>query len=215
MSLLIWIVCIIGLIVAFYFWGTTGLLMFCAAYFLVIMLYRRPLVLALTRLSAKLGLNRAIINRMPSAIHLSRADESAEDARPILAALATCKFVDAGAWNIDELPGIQVSLMVQQEEGMLAAVESTSAIGAQVNINMIYPDGKWFIVTNSELPAPGALLPNVMRVQLPRCTPNALVEQARTLRPALGFRSISVDEAPRIYEELSAQAIRFLKGKGC
>ena len=97
MRQLIWGVYIIGLFVAIHFWGTSGRVFFCAGVFLVITLFRRRLVLALTRLSSKLGLIGATIDRMPAAIHLSRAAGPTEAATPILTALAACKFVDAGA----------------------------------------------------------------------------------------------------------------------
>ena len=214
MRQLIWGVYIVGLLVAIHFWGTSGRLFFCAGVFLVITLFRRRLVLALTRLSSKLGLVSATVNRMPLAIHLCRATEPAEAATPVLTALAACKFVDAGAWSITELPKIQLALMVQPEDGMFAAVESASPIGAQVNIHTIYPDGTVFSVTNSELPPPPAMRPNVTRQRFPRCMPAELVRQARLNRPAHAFRPISATEAPRVYEELYAEEIRFRKGLG-
>jgi hypothetical protein len=64
-------------------------------------------VLALTRLATQLGLMRGTIDRMPSAIHLTRASGPTDAARPILAALAASNFVDAGAWNIAEMPKIE------------------------------------------------------------------------------------------------------------
>ena len=214
MRVLIWVVYLCGLVAAFYFGGTTGRWIYLCAVALIIVLFHRPLVLALTRLSSKLGLMRGTIDRMPSAIHLSRADGPTEAARPILAALAGCNFVDAGAWNINELPKIQVSLMVQPEDGMLAAVESVAPIGAHVNIHTLYQDGTLFSVTNSELPAPPVTRPNVTRAQFPRCAPSELVRQARARRPASGYRLISAEEAPRIYEELYAEDIRFRRGRG-
>jgi hypothetical protein len=211
MNQLIWIVFIGGLLVTIYLGGTTGGLIYLVAIALFIALFRRPLVLALTRLSCKLGLNRGIMARMPSAIHLFRVAGATEAARPILTALTACKFVDAGVWNIKELPQIQVALMVHPKEGMLAVVESASPIGAQVNVHTLYTDGKLFYVTNSELPAPPAARPNMTRVQFPRCAPNELVRQALVRRPGYGFRLISAEEAPRIYEQLYAEDISFRK----
>ena len=51
-------------------------------------------------------------------------------------------------------------------------------------------------------------------MQFPRCAPDELVKQARAKRPGDRFRPISVEEAPRIYEELYANEIRFRKGIG-
>jgi hypothetical protein len=215
MSQLIWIVYIVGLLLALHYWGTTGRMIFTFGVTLVIVLFRRSLVLALTRLSSKLGLMRGTIDRMPQAIHLSRGSGPTDAARPIRAALAASKFVDAGAWDIRELPKIQLSLMVQPEDGLLAAIESASPIGAQVNIHTIYPDGKVFSVTNSELPAPRVTRPNVTRARFPRCAPGELVKKALAGRPGTAFRPVSAEEAPRIYQELYAEEIRFRKQAGC
>jgi hypothetical protein len=99
-------------------------------------------------------------------------------------------------------------------EGMLTAVESGSPIGAHVNLHTLYPDGRVVTFTNSELPMPKALRPNVQRIRLPRCSPDALVARARSERPKLPFRPLSVEEAPRLYEQLYADEIRFRKSAG-
>lgn len=214
MRLLIWGIFIAGVIAAGLLAGEAGAFLYLVAVLLAIAFFRRPLVLALTRLASRLGLMRGAIERMPSAIHLKRAPGPTDAARPILAALAASNFADAGAWNIAEMPKIQLSLMVQRDEGMLAAVESASPIGAHVNLHTLYPDGLVVTFTNTELPVSRALRPNVQRTQLPRCSPDALVVRARSERPKLPFRPLSVEEAPRLYEQLYADEIRFRKGTG-
>ncbi len=214
MRTLIWAVYVGGLIVVGVLGGRRAMSVYLVTGFLVITLFRRPLVLALTRLASRLGMMRETIDRMPSAIHLTRASGPAEAARPILAALAASNFVDAGAWNIAEMPKIHLALMVQREEGILAAVESASPIGAHVNLHTLYPDGLVASFTNSELPSPRALRPNVQRTQVPRCSPDALVVRARAERPKTPFRPLSIEEAPRVYEQLYADEIRFRKTTG-
>jgi hypothetical protein len=211
---LIWAVYVGGLIVVGVLGGRAAMAIYLVTGFLVITLFRRPLVLALTRLASELGFMRKTIERMPSSIHLTRAPGPADAARPVLAALAASNFVDAGAWNIAEMPKIQVALMVQRDEGMLAAVESASPIGAHVNLHTLYPDGLVASFTNSELPTPLALRPNVQRTQVPRCSPDALVARACAERPKTPFRPLSVEEAPRVYEQLYADEIRFRKTTG-
>ena len=214
MRLLIWAAFIAGVIAAGFLGGETGAFIYFVAVLLVIAFFRRPLVLALTRLASRLGLMRGTIEAMPPAIVLTRAPGPADAARPILAALAASSFAEAGAWNIAEMPKIHVALMVQREEGMLAAVESASPIGAHVNLHTLYPDGLVVTFTNSELPAPKLLRPNARRTQLPHCSPDALVARARTERPKTPFRALSVEEAPRVYEQLYADEIRFRKAMG-
>ena len=214
MRTLIWAVYLGGLLLVGLLGGRTAMTIYLLASALVVTLFRRPLVLALTRLSSRLGLMRQTIEAMPSAIVLTRAPGPADAARPTLAALAAASFSDAGAWTIPQLPRIHVSLMVQREEGILAAVESASPIGAQVNLHTLYPDGRVVTFTNSELPAPPTLRSNVQRTQLPRCIPGALVARALAERPKAQCRALSVEDAPRVYEQLYADEIRFRKATG-
>jgi hypothetical protein len=214
MRALIWAVYLGGLVLAGLLGGRRAVTIYLVAGFLVIALFRRPLVLALTRLSSRLGLMRGVIDKMPLAIVLTRAPGPTDAARPILAALAVANFADAGAWNIAQMPKIQVALMVQREDGMLAAVESATPIGAHVNLHTLYPDGRVATFTNSELPMPKTARPNVERTQLPRCAPDALVVRARADRPKTPFRPLTVEEAPRVYERLYADEIRFRKAMG-
>jgi hypothetical protein len=213
-SWLIWAVFIGGFLAAAALGGQTGALIFFVATFIAITFFRRPLVLALTRLASGLGLMRGTIERMPMTIHLTRAQRPSDAAGPILSALALNNFTDAGAWSIAEMSKIQLSLMVQREEGMLAAVESASSIGAHVNVHTLYPDGRVVSFTNSELPMPKALPPTIQLTQLPRTSPDALVARARARRPQGPFRPLSVEEAPRLYEQLYADMIRFRKRIG-
>ena len=162
-----WAGFISGAIAAWLLGGRAGLFVDFVAVFLAIALYRRPLVLALIRPASRLGLICGTIERMPSMIHLTRAPGPAEVARPILAALAASNFTDAGAWNIAQMPKIQLSLMVQRDKGMLAAVESAFPIGAHVNLHRLYPDGLVVTFTNTELPMPKVLRPNVQRTPPP------------------------------------------------
>jgi hypothetical protein len=212
--LLIWALFIAGVIAAGVLGGEAGAFLYFLAVLCVIVFFRRPLVLVLTRLSSQLGLMRGTIERMPPAIVLTRADGPAEAARPILAALSASNFADAGAWNIVQMPKIQVALMVQREEGILAAVESASPIGAHVNLHTLYPDGLVVSFTNTELPVAEIQRPNVRRTQLPRCSPDALVVRARAERPKTPFRPLSVEDAPRVYEQLYADEIQFRKAMG-
>lgn len=214
MRLLIWVVFIAGIIAAQLVGGANARWIYYAAVLLVITLFRRSLVLALTGLSSRLGLMRGTIERMPSEIHLVAGAAPADAARPILSALAGRGFVDAGSWGILEMPKIHVDLMVHPVEGLLAAVESASPIGAHVNLHTLYSDGQVVSFTNTELPPPKFNRPGVTRTRAPRCDPAALVAQALSQRPKTQFFPVSAADAPRIYERLYADEIRFRKEKG-
>jgi hypothetical protein len=210
---LIWLVFLGGLVVTRVWGGELGGIIYPLAVLFVIAVFRRPLVLGLTRLASRLGMMKETIQRMPDVIHLSQEREVPKRAQPIHSALSACSFVDAGVWSIAEMPKIQVSLMVNPGEGMLAAIESAAPIGAHVNLHTLYPDGFVASFSNSELPAPKELPPNVQRAQFPRCTPGALLLRARAQRPKGETRAISIEEAPRIYEQLYANDIQFRKAQ--
>src|ERR1700694_4607606 len=118
MQLIIWIISLGGMVFTVLHWGQAGQFIYFGSVALIIALFRRPLVLALTQVASRFGLMREVIERMPFAIHLAPVQGPTDAARPILNALLACKFVDAGAWKIGEMPKIEVSLMVQPEHGM-------------------------------------------------------------------------------------------------
>jgi hypothetical protein len=214
MSQLIWIVFLVGVVVAQLFGGWRGRGIYFVAVLVVILLFRRPLAIALTHVAARLGLMRETIARMPDEIHLVRAAAPEETARPALRLLAASGFDDAGAWNIAELPKIKVALMVHATDGMLGVVETAAPVVAQVNVHTLYPDGRIATFTNSELPPPPSLRPNCTRVRVSRLSAGALVLRARRERPADAPSAISAAEAPRIYERLYADEMRFRKERG-
>jgi hypothetical protein len=210
MGRLIWIVFLGGMMVSLFYGGPRGKMIYLVAVGVILAVFRRPLVLGLTHLAAHLGFTRKMIQQMPSAIRLVRAEQPTEAARPILDALAACQFIDAGSYTIEELPKIRVSLMVQPEQGLLAAVESASSIGAHVNLHTLYRDGQVVTFTNSKLPS-SRLPPNISCTRLPGTSPAALVTRARNQRPNASIRQISVEEAPHLYEQLYTDCVQFQK----
>src|SRR5262249_25453350 len=154
----------------------------------LIVAFKRPLVIALTHFASKTGLIEATIDKMPLRIALSRAAGPDAAALPVAAELTKAGFTHAGAWDIPPMPKIKLSLMVHRAENCLAAIESGSSIGAQVNIHTLYDDGKVVTFTNTQLPAPKALRPEVTYVRAPGLAPAALFDRARRERRSDGIR---------------------------
>lgn len=214
MQTLIWVVFIAGALAARYFFGLQGRLAYSVVVFAAILLFRRQLTIALTHVASKFGLMKQTIDRMPASIRLVKAAAMDEPARPVAAELAQAGFVDAGAWNIPPMPKIRLALMVHPTENFLAAIETASAIGAQVNIHTLYADGRVTTFTNSRLPAPRAQRPGATSVRVPGAAPAALHAQARSQRSRDGIGAIRAEDAPAIYERLYAESIRFRKARG-
>jgi len=211
--LLIWVVFIAGAIASRYFFGWEGRLVYAGVVLAVLLLFRQQLAIGLTHLTSKFGLMKATIDKMPITIKLARAMMD-DAAKPVAAELAKAGFSDAGTWDIPPMPKIKLALMVHRSDNFLAAIETASAIGAQVNIHTLYYDGKVTTFTNSRLPAPRAMWPAVTMVRMPGVAPAALLAKARNDRRRDGIRTVSVDEAPRIYEHLYTEAIKYRKAHG-
>ncbi len=214
MPTLIWVVFLAGGFAAWYFFGTAGRLAYTITVSVVILLFRRQLTIALTHAASKLGLIKATIDKMPMAIKLARAAAMDEDATLVAAELSAAGFVDAGAWDIPSMPKIKLALMVHPADNFLAAIETASSIGAQVNVHTLYDDGGVTTYTNSKLPGPKAQRPGTTSVRMPGASVAALLSQARNERRRDGISAVSADDAPRIYERLYTESIRFRKALG-
>jgi hypothetical protein len=213
-EVVIWAIYLLGALASRYFFGWNGRIAYLVIVGVLILLFKRQLTLWLTHVASKYGMMKATIDKMPMTITLTRAPAPDAAAQPVLAELSKVGFVSAGAWNIPPMPKIKLALLVHPGENFLAAVETASSIGAQVNIHTLYDDDKVVTYTNTRLPAPRALRPQVTYTRLPGLAPTALFAQARTGRRRDGIRPISVDDAPRIYEQLYADSIRYRKEKG-
>jgi hypothetical protein len=191
-----------------------GRIVYAIVILVVVLLFRRPLTIGLTHLASKLGLMKSTIDKMPLTIRLVRATAMDALARQSAAELSAVGFIDAGAWDIPPMPKIKLALMVNPVENFLAAIESASAFGAQVNVHTLYSDGSVTTYTNSEMPAPKAQRPGVTSVRLPGVSVATLVMRARKERSRDGIATVSAEDAPKIYERLYAESIRFRKAQG-
>lgn len=213
-QVVIWAVYLLGALASRYFFGWNGRIAYLVIVGVLILLFKRQLTLWLTHVASKGGMMKATIDKMPTTIALARAPTPDAAAQPVVAELAGAGFVSAGAWNIPPMPKIKLALMVHPGENFLAAIETAPSIGAQVNIHTLYGDDKVVTYTNTRLPAPRALRPQITYTRLPGLAPAALFAQARAGRRRDGIRAVSADEAPRIYERLYADSIRYRKEKG-
>ncbi len=214
MRVLIWAVFLGGAFACRYFFGSNGGFAYYLVVLVAIALFRRQLVIGLTHVVSKLGLMKGMIDRMPMSIRLVKAAAIDEPAKPVATVLAASGFIDAGAWNIFELPKIRLALMVHPAENFLAAIETASPIGAQLNVHTLYLNGAVTTFTNSRLPAPRAKQPGWTRVPMPGASPGAVFSRARAERPHEGISRVTAEKAPEVYERLYAESILYRKSQG-
>jgi hypothetical protein len=211
---LIWAVFFAGALASRYFFGVEGRIVYGFALALLVTLFHKPLTIWLTHVASRLGLMKATIGKMPNTIKLARAAGIDEPALPVAAELRRAGFSDAGAWDIPPMPKIKLALMAHRADNFLAAIETAAAIGAQLNIHTLYADGSVVTYTNSRMPPPKAERPGQTMVRMPGTEPAALLAKARRERRSDGITAVNVNEAPRIYERLYADAIKFRKQLG-
>jgi hypothetical protein len=214
MNVLIWAVFIGGALTARYFFGSQGRLFYLVIVLLVIVLFRQQLVVGLTHVASKLGLMKSTIDKMPDSITLNRTRLVDDAAQPVAEQLERAGFVDAGSWIIRELPKIRLALLVHPVENFLAAIETASSIGAQVNIHTLYTNGSVMTFTNSKLPSAKRQRPGMTNIRVPGATVDALVAKARAARRRDGISAVKEEDAASLYERLYAEAIQFRKAQG-
>jgi hypothetical protein len=214
MQVLIWVAFLAGAFASRYFFGLEGKFFYYVLVLLAIALFRKQLVIGLTHVASKFGLMKATIDKMPTAIELVRAAAIDPAAGSTAAELSKAGFTDAGAWLIPPMPKIRLALMVHPADNFLAAIETASAIGAQVNVHTLYANGSVVTFTNSRLPAPKAQRPGMTSVRMPGAPVDALLAKARAMRRRDRIGAVTVDDAPRIYERLYADSTRFRKEQG-
>jgi len=214
MPTLIWIFFIASTLLVRWQFGANGMLVWSAAWVVAVALFRRQMSIGLTHLASKWGLTKSTVAAMPSTIDLRRARAADAEADPVLRELSRFGFSDAGAWDILELPRIKLSLMVHRSEYFVAAIESASSIGSQLNLHTLYADGKVESFTNSKLPGPPVLPPGITYVRAPGLSASALLAKARNERRRDGIRPVDIEDAPGIYARLYAEGMKIRKAHG-
>ena len=139
-----------------------------------------------TVVTAEIHLGEAAIAALPDRVHLSRRAlgefsyyDRSQAARE---GLASEGFADAGAYRIDELPGVHVLLMTQARERMTAAVYDDERLGVWVEVVSRFTDGRRW--THTTL-AGGGLETRERNalVSLPGASLAELLARARADRP--------------------------------
>ena len=157
-----------------------------------------------TVVTAEVNLSDAALAQLPDRIHLLRApiNEFAFLGRVRMAhaGLVSEGFGDAGAYRIDELPGIGAVLMTNAGTRMSAAIYDHERAGVWVEVVTRYEDGRRW--THTTLKGSGlSTRPGNVLVALPGVSLAELLARARGDRPAEGQAEIARHEAQTEFEE--------------
>lgn len=156
-----------------------------------------------TIVTAELNLGPTAVAQFPDQVHLllTPLNEFAflDRVRMAHEGLTSEGFRDAGAYRIDEMPGVGVVLMVNARARMTATVYAHERAGVWVEIVTRYEDGsRW---THTTLEGNGlSTRPGNMLVSLPGVSLAELLGRARADRPAPNQSTLSRDEVKVEFE---------------
>lgn len=168
------------------------------------------------------GLGRAIgqaaLARQPDLIHLAAGDPDGwrdrDGARVLAEGFRHHGFADAGTYEVVEMAGVRVRLLVHEPGGLVAAVYEHPQAGQWFDVVARYGDGTSITFTTSPptglTPRPGHPV-----VHAPRETsPRALVERAGWERPPGFLEPASVKGVVRLFEDAYAETMAWRKERG-
>jgi len=123
-------------------------------------------------------------------------------------------FQRAGSFQVREMKGLMLHLLLKTEDSALAVVYDHPKAGVWADLFSRYADGTSFTVTNA--PAGNALdqRPGHPSVKAPGQPPAMLAMRLTRERPAGELRAVTAAEFPRVFEQAYEESMAWRKGKG-
>jgi hypothetical protein len=160
---------------------------------------------------------RAALAKQPATIHLVKIDPSsfrrAERVRALVSEYLGNGFRDGGSYEIPELPGVKLQLLVNARESMYGTVYEHPVAGIWCDVVSRYLDGSAWMHSSAR---PTGIEPrdNTRQRNLPGAEPMTLIANQRTERTSIGMRPASADTAVSDFETAYAEYMTWLKQRG-
>jgi hypothetical protein len=156
------------------------------------------------------------ISKQPDEIHLTAktiGDAVRGQMDGLAQALNARGFVDAGEYEIGEMPGVQLRFLLNQVDNCYACVYRHPRAGVWVELITRYQSGLG--ATYSQQPNRGLeRRKEDMIVNLPGTDPATLHQRMMAERPSEPMITLSAENIPRLFEEVYAAQIRWKKQRG-
>ena len=183
--------------------------------FAVLLFTPIPRLLIAARFGKQIG--RAALAKQPDAIHLVKADPAgfrrAERVRALVSEYLADGFRDAGCFDVPELKGVKLQLLVNTRESMYGTVYEHPVAGIWCDVVSRYLDGSSW-THSSARPTGLQPRPNARQKNMPGSDPAVLIANARSERPSIGMKSTSADAAVSDFETAYAEYMSWLKQRG-
>ena len=155
--------------------------------------------------------------RQPNEIHLEKCGPSSwtnpAAVHPLISPLLQRGFHDAGIFQVKELPGLRLQLVVKSAESMMGAVYEHPRTGHWVEVACRYRDGGSFTYSSSR-PSGLAPRPGHTVINAPELGAAGLYDRARAERPNRPLESVSTFNVARMFEQAWAESIAYRKQTG-
>jgi hypothetical protein len=183
---------------------------------LAVTLLRNVLPFLIARLFGR-AIGSHALAQQPDEIHLEKSGPNAwkdpNAVRPLASPLLERGFRDAGIYQMKELPGLTLQLMVKSDESMLGVVYEHPKAGHWVEVACRYQDGGSVTYSTSR-PTGLTARPQHPVINLPELDAGALYERARAERPDRPLDSVSAFTVVRMFERAYAESIAYRKQTG-
>ena len=183
--------------------------------FAVLLLTPFPRLLLAALFGQKIA--RAALAKQPGTIHLVAIEPSAFRRADKVRALASeylgNGFRDAGSYEVPELPGVKLQLLVNARESMYGTVYEHPVAGIWCDVVSRYLDGSAWMHSSAR-PTGIEPRPNSRQRNLPGAEPLTLIANQRSERPSIGMRPASAETAVSDFETAYAEYMTWLKARG-
>ena len=160
---------------------------------------------------------RTALAKQPDTIHLVKIDSSAfrraDKVRALVSEYLGNGFRDVGSFEVPELTGVKLQLVVNARESMYGTVYEHPVAGIWCDVVSRYLDGSSW-THSSARPTGLEPRPNARQRNLPGSEPVTLIANQRTERPSIGMRPASEGMAVADFETAYAEYMTWLKGRG-
>ena len=183
---------------------------------LAVTLLRNVLPFLIARIFGR-AIGSHALAQQPDEIHLEKSGPNAwkdpGSVQPLASPLLERGFRDAGIYQVKELPGLTLQLVVKSDESMVGVIYEHPKAGHWVEVACRYQDGG--SVTFSSSPPTGlAPRPKHPVINLPELGAAALYERAHTERPNRPLDSVSTFTVVRMFERAYAESLAYRKQAG-
>ena len=155
-------------------------------------------------------IGRRALARVPETVHLTRRGEDAwkdpDQLRRRWEPLLAHGFADAGAFGVDEMPGVMIRLLASPSDSIIAIAYEHPSAGQWLELSTYYTDGRRCSASNH--PAPGVDTPPfVTMLRVVGAPALKLLEVMRHKRPDGAMVPVAPADVARMFEQDYAESM--------